>query len=103
MLDRMARAQSGTTTLGTKSANSPNHFRQNLNNVYSFAAPPSQVLVTVRTQDGQFVSDTFAVTTLNITRTGFSVNIVRVDAIDSVLGSTYTWGQQLQLDWLAIP
>lgn len=62
----------------------------------AFAAAPGQVLCTVRTENGQSYPDTFAVTTRNITATGFAVNVTRVD-------TNAAWDQALLLDWLALP
>ncbi|MBN2790612.1 MAG: hypothetical protein JXR69_10525 [Candidatus Delongbacteria bacterium] len=47
------------------------------------------------TPKGQNFTDTFAVTTRNITTTSFQVNIYRVDSPGGI------WGQTLSLDWFA--
>ena len=62
----------------------------------AFGAVPGQILCTVRTETGQTYPDSFTATTQNITATGFSVGIRRVDANAS-------WGQNLLLDWIALP
>lgn len=61
----------------------------------AFGAAP-RVICTVRTETGQTWTDTFAVTTKGISTTEFTVNIKRVD-------SNASWGQNLLLDWIALP
>ena len=92
LLSRLAGAQSGTATLGAGTGVTT----YTVAFPAAFAAVPGQVLVTVRSQTGGSFVDTFAVTTRNITSTGFQVNVNRAD-------TNGAWGQSLLLDWLAIP
>ena len=57
-----------------------------------FTTPPT-VLVTAR---GGPYQDTFSVTAASVTTTGFTANVDRVDY-------TACWGQDLHLDWIALP
>ncbi len=96
ILARLTSAQSGTAALNGSGASQPPLTAKTVTFPTAFGAAPTQVLVTVRTQDGQTYTDTFAATTKGITTTGFTVNIQRVD-------SNTNWSQQLLLDWIAIP
>lgn len=58
----------------------------------TFSSAPTLFL----TARGEPWGDTFAVTATNITATGFTANVKRVDS------ATSGWGQYLQLDWLAL-
>ena len=51
-----------------------------------------KIVVTPR---GGAYDDVFAATLTSVTSAGFRVNIVR-------LGGSFGWGQDLQLDWLAV-
>jgi hypothetical protein len=53
-------------------------------------------MVTVRMADGLTSTETFVVTTKNLSGTGFQVNVKQTDAATP-------WTQNLLLDWLAIP
>ena len=79
--------QSGTVTIG-------NSTSQLKNVLVDFPTPflnPPKVITTTR--GGDF-GDTFAVTTTAISTTQFRINVRRLDG-DS-------WGQNLQLDWIAL-
>jgi len=89
-----AQGQKGTAVLGSTS-NSTGLASFNITFPTAFSAAPT-VICTVRTQTGQTYNDTFAVTTKSINTTGFTVNIQRVD-------SAALWGQNLLLDWIALP
>ncbi|HEY0016534.1 MAG TPA: hypothetical protein VGC13_09460 [Longimicrobium sp.] len=49
------------------------------------------------------IPDTFAVSVFNVSKTGFSVNIYRVDNLINVIkgGDPEGWAQNLQLGWIA--
>jgi len=50
------------------------------------------LILTPSAQDGTDFDDSFSVTTKNVTTTGATLNVYRLDA-------TEVWGQQLELDW----
>lgn len=58
----------------------------------TFSRAPTLVL----TARGEPFGDTFVVTATNITTTGFTANVKRTDSM------IFSWGQDLQLDWLAL-
>ena len=94
LVSRLLGGQSGTATLGTSTTSDFAVYTVTFPT--AFTAAPSQVICTVRTQDGQTYNDTFAATTKTITATTFQVNVKRVD-------NPSGWGQTLLLDWIAIP
>ena len=94
MLARLASAQSGTAVIGGGIAGVNTYT---ITFPVAFAAAPGQVLVTVRTAAGQTYTDTFSATTREITATSFKVNVYRVESAGAA------WGQNLQVDWMAIP
>ena len=82
-----SKIQSGTAAVGSSTTRRKNFavsFPQ------SFTGNPKIIALT---RGGSF-PDTFAVTTNSISPTGFSVNVLRLDA-------TSGWGQNLGLDWIA--
>jgi len=92
----MSNIQFGTTVLGSN----PNQTSTNpLQFNVQFNAPFSEVPVVVVTPasvDPQGLTDTFSSTVVNVTTGGFLVNILRSGGVD------YTWGQKLQLNWIAV-
>ena len=94
MLARLAAAQSGTYTVGSSASAGQRNL---VGFPVAFASPPSQVLLTVRGENGLSVNDTFATTVYQVSATRFFFNVWRVD---SGAGS---WGQNLRVDWLVIP
>jgi len=74
----------GTTGINTRTITFPS----------SFSSTP-KVIVTVRTAEGYDITDVFIVTTKQITTTNFKINIYRVDSPGG------SWGQDLQIDWIA--
>ncbi|MDO7877809.1 beta-propeller fold lactonase family protein [Hymenobacter sp. ASUV-10] len=95
LLNRLLSGQSGTATLGSGGA-SAGYNNYTVTFPTAFAAAPSQVICTVRTENGQSYGDVFSVTTKLITATKFELNVKRTD-------NTASWGQTLLLDWIAIP
>ena len=95
LLNRLLTGQSGTATLGSGGA-SGGYNNYTVNFPTAFGAAPSQVICTVRTENGQGYGDVFSVTTKLITATKFELNVKRTD-------NTASWGQTLLLDWIAIP
>jgi hypothetical protein len=83
--------QAGTTTLGPNATGGKKTFSITFPN--SFKYTPS-VTVTVR-NSGSY-TDVFAVSTTNVTTTGFDVTLYRVDSPGAI------WGQAPYLDWMAI-
>lgn len=92
-LDNLLRLQRGTATIGGATSGLK---VVTVNFPTAFAAAPSRVLVTARTETGQTYTDTFAVTTKSITATSFTVNVLRVD-------QRVIWAQNLLLDWVVLP
>ncbi|MCC3158737.1 H-type lectin domain-containing protein [Hymenobacter sp. 15J16-1T3B] len=95
LLSRLANGQAGTATLSSCPGCGSAPAVYTVTFPTAFGAAPGQVLVTVRTQNGQTATDTFAATVKSIGTASFQVNIKRVDANN--------WNQVLLLDWLAIP
>jgi hypothetical protein len=62
----------------------------------AYASAPGVVLCTARNEAGSNYDDSFSVTVRNVSATGFTVNIKRVD-------SATDWGQNLLLNWIALP
>lgn len=62
----------------------------------AYAAAPGVVICTARNEDDGSYDDTFAVSVRRVTTTGFEVNVKRVD-------NTASWGQNLLLNWIALP
>jgi len=83
--------QAGTTTLGPNNAGGKKTYSIAFPN--SFKYIPS---VTVTVRNSGTYTDVFAVSTSNITSTGFDVTLYRVD------NSGGSWGQIPSLDWVAI-
>jgi hypothetical protein len=84
-------AQGGTADVGAQS-NGTSYKSIPLSFPQAFSAPPT-VLLTAR--GGSYV-DTFAVTATQVTATGLQANVVRWDYPSN-------WGQDLHLDWIALP
>lgn len=83
--------QSGTATIGTN----PDGGVKATSITFPNGAFSSAPRVTCTVRGGNFV-DTFVVSTRAISTTGFTVNIYRVD------NGGGNWGQNLQLDWIAV-
>ena len=86
-----AKMQGGTATLGT-GGTGVNSFT--ITFPAAFASAP-KVTCTVRNSAVAGATEMFAVTTKQISTTQFSVNVLRMDAPSG------SWGQSLQLDWMA--
>ncbi len=104
LIGRLANGgQSGTATVGSN----PSGGVKSITVVFpvAFAAVPGQIICTIRTETGQTYTDTFTATTRGINAAGFVVNVSRTDAM-TVSGGTATgalWGQNLLVDWVAVP
>lgn len=81
--------QAGTYSAGTNSVGGVKTVT-----VYYPTAFTSTPKVNVTVKGGNY-TDTFAITTRNVTTTYFQVNIYRVDSAGGI------WGQTLSLDWMA--
>ncbi len=88
----MSSMQSGTATLGVNTYGGKQSFSITFPNAF-YKTPPS---VTVTVRNSGAYTDVFAVSTTNVTTTGFDVTLYRVD----VAGGS--WGQTPFLDWIAI-
>ncbi|MFP4897157.1 H-type lectin domain-containing protein [Paraburkholderia sp. EG304] len=67
----------------------------------AFSSPPVVIVSTL--QDPKWtgpINDTFATTVTGVTKTGFTVHIVRVDTVNPDY-VTYGWDQNLQLSYMA--
>lgn len=84
-------SQFGRTDVGARSASSPTSMKVTF--ATAFAEPP-HVIVATRGQDFR---DVFCSSVLSISPSGFLVDVMRIDDTKS------TWGQHLQLDWVALP
>ena len=104
LLNRLAGGgQIGTATVGANMAGGVKAVSVTFPT--AFAAAPSQIICTIRTEAGQTWNDVFAVTVRGVTASTFIVNVTRTDQL-SVSGGTATganWGQNLTVDWVAVP
>mgnify|MGYP000464549129 CR=1 FL=1 len=84
-------AQSGTVTVGPHGYNTSHEAVVTV----VFNQPFSKLPRIVVTPRGGAYDDAFAATLTSVNSVGFRVNIVRLDG-------SFGWGQDLQLDWLAV-